>query len=976
LTWSARRAHNYYIVIDAIFQARTPTEATDANPKRPYVFTEARRQSALHNLGKARAALARKLGETEAERSRARAERRFQKRQQHRRQHGFFFFHRWGLYAMSFARSLKHLGESKAAFRQLWVWSCLVFGVRVDSGLGTRGSGLGKEDSQATVFSSQSSVLSSEACGGLGNRPSRIPERRIRSNPEHRSPNPEGVNRQSTIENRQSSSPESRVPSPQPRINRHRLLKLARALAQSLWLGRRVRRALDQETAIRLEARLRTMAELQAILRGDHGAEAQARLRENLGRVMGPELEEYKCLTMFGADPGLVWPRRLSRHLMEMILEVVDDGPDRHEQVAKLRRRMRRLLKAGSGERGSSNCRFSMADRRLKDKSSVVSCPSSVVSSQSSVQDQGSDSGSAHSEPGGASRPDNDGQRTTDQGRVDNRQSSIDHRKSAIPGQSTIENRLLVNPQTEEEIAEAWRQHWQSRERLSPAAQDNRLRREMHLADQHGLTTEELLDHLVLKPAEALSRLVWKPGQGWWGESWHRRWGTERHPVSESYAAGPRAWWPEARELEMRAEVEKRRLRTHTPLAYGELKELVGAAFGLTDCRLKSESGNCRLSIDDCRLRGRSSVVSSQSSVQEGGSRSSRSEPGDSLRSENDGEPATDNAQPGNRPSAIENRQFANPELYTPNADPQQSAIDHRRAAIERVARLLWLIVNTGEGDVRGEERRLERSGFGISGFGAGGSGHGTESAVGSPQPAVACDLEAGPGGHEPRSRNDDHNNDGPRTTDDGPSAPTPNSELRNSERTDRQSAIGNSTARHLACPELVEGSLVTRHLLLLHPLEAHDRENEFRRTERQLRLSEALRRLGQALHPEPIQARTERGYLYRLMDEFDCLRLDPLWLDPERKAALRQDLGIDPLPEDFETPELPDELLDPRSPLRRALLRETMRKVENASWRRSEEAQWEERQIGILFTPEYAKKIESGRLTVEEWKAWYVANS
>ena len=218
MTWSARRAHNYYIVIDAIFQARTPTEATDANPKRPYVFTEARRQSALHNLGKARAALARKLGETEAERSRARAERRFQKRQQHRRQHGFFFFHRWGLYAMSFARSLKHLGESKAAFRQLWVWSCLVFGVRVDSGLGTRGSGLGKEDSQATVFSSQSSVLSSEACGGLGNRPSRIPERRIRSNPEHRSPNPEGVNRQSTIENRQSSSPESRVPSPESTV--------------------------------------------------------------------------------------------------------------------------------------------------------------------------------------------------------------------------------------------------------------------------------------------------------------------------------------------------------------------------------------------------------------------------------------------------------------------------------------------------------------------------------------------------------------------------------------------------------------------------------------------------------------------------------------------------------------------------------------------------------------------------------------
>ena len=155
-----------------------------------------------------------------------------------------------------------------------------------------------------------------------------------------------------------------------------------------------------------------------------------------------------------------------------------------------------------------------------------------------------------------------------------------------------------------------------------------------------------------------------------------------------------------------------------------------------------------------------------------------------------------------------------------------------------------------------------------------------------------------------------------------------------------------------------------------------NDSEAEFRFGDVRARLSETLRRLCESLHPKPIQARTARGFLYVLKNEFERLRPDPVWFDRERRAMLRQDLGLGPLPADFETPELPEELLDPRSRERRRMLRDTMRKVENASWRETEVAEWEERRNGVLLRPEEAAEIESGRLTLEEWRTQYVENS
>ena len=151
--------------------------------------------------------------------------------------------------------------------------------------------------------------------------------------------------------------------------------------------------------------------------------------------------------------------------------------------------------------------------------------------------------------------------------------------------------------------------------------------------------------------------------------------------------------------------------------------------------------------------------------------------------------------------------------------------------------------------------------------------------------------------------------------------------------------------------------------------LDRGDRESEFRQSRRQALLSEAFRRLCEALHPEPIEARTDRGFLFRLKNDFDRLRPAALWFDRERQAALRQDLGLDPLPDDFELPEIPGELLDSHSGERRRLLR----KMREASWTGYEAALWEEDHTGILFRPEEAAEMEAGRFSMEDWKRKYV---
>jgi hypothetical protein len=184
--------------------------------------------------------------------------------------------------------------------------------------------------------------------------------------------------------------------------------------------------------------------------------------------------------------------------------------------------------------------------------------------------------------------------------------------------------------------------------------------------------------------------------------------------------------------------------------------------------------------------------------------------------------------------------------------------------------------------------------------------------------------------------------------------------------------------------PSARHSSLVTRHLL--NTLQLNERENTFRRAERRARLSEALRRLGEALYPEPLQARDAEGYRFILKDEFDRLRPDPVWFDAERKATLRQDLGLDPAPEEFLAPEepetseppgefseLPGEFSEPPSEFSDRQRRELLRETANAGWRRQEIAQWEQDHTGILLTPEEAAEMDAGRFSVEAWKAQHI---
>jgi hypothetical protein len=81
--------------------------------------------------------------------------------------------------------------------------------------------------------------------------------------------------------------------------------------------------------------------------------------------------------------------------------------------------------------------------------------------------------------------------------------------------------------------------------------------------------------------------------------------------------------------------------------------------------------------------------------------------------------------------------------------------------------------------------------------------------------------------------------------------------------------------------------------------LEAEDREAEFKSGERWARLSEALRSLLEAMYGE--------------YGEFGRMRGAAVWFDAELKRMMRQDLGLDPMPRDFETPEPPEEFVHER---------------------------------------------------------------
>src|SRR5262252_4596276 len=78
--------------------------ALERRPRRPHRMTPARRQ-ALQKASRASA--------------KARQARAQERKREWRRQHGYWFFHRWGLYAIPFTRTLKRLGESVPGFLSL-----------------------------------------------------------------------------------------------------------------------------------------------------------------------------------------------------------------------------------------------------------------------------------------------------------------------------------------------------------------------------------------------------------------------------------------------------------------------------------------------------------------------------------------------------------------------------------------------------------------------------------------------------------------------------------------------------------------------------------------------------------------------------------------------------------------------------------------------------------------------------------------
>jgi hypothetical protein len=251
------------------------------------------------------------------------------------------------------------------------------------------------------------------------------------------------------------------------------------------------------------------------------------------------------------------------------------------------------------------------------------------------------------------------------------------------------------------------------------------------------------------------------------------------------------------------------------------------------------------------------------------------------------------------------------------------------------LARLLWLTIHAGEAGQKREQRAL---GFPVSG------GEALDSRLrwnDRPESTATAQAEAFFGAHRAPLQGDG------KPTVDG--------------RQLTESRVASPESR-TASPESPSA--------LARRIEFSDAECEFRASERRARLHEALRRLCEALYPEVVEGHAEGGGLFRLKNDFDRLRPDPVWSDPQRRAVLRQDLGLDPKPADFEMPVVPLEFLDPYSPARR----EWLESASLASWRRRKAAQWKEDHAGLLLTAREAAEMEAGRLSLEDdWRAVFL---
>ena len=811
--------------------ANSPDRPTP-KARRPHRMTPARQQA----LRKARLASARK-----------RRERARERRREWHRQEGYWFFHRWGLYAVPFTRTIRRLGESVSGFITLLSlaerWLVRRRQEPEDRSQRSPAGGLALEDASA--------------------RQSLTP------NPELLSPGVEPL-----------------IPSPQLLTAGFSQIaaKVARALAQVLWLRPRVLRERARDRSVRLEARLRTVAELQGVLHGAAGPEEQARQTAEMRQTLSAEtLSEYKKMRILGIDPGDLWPRRLAWRIALRLREVLEDGFDRERDLAAIRRRAAWLL-----EVYQLAAEISSGDA-APQSSDLGGVGPTLGSAGVSADPWAAEEARVRKELEAIERLDtrlklvlageeHEAGLTSERARA--LLPALDERRRQARARRRKLRRLrLVEQTSAESLGNPFVRPRQVRRRLAGevrrkrprvsdagaaasaeaearAEADARFRQELQeFRDRHpelrererqeaaerGLTLEEWRRRQLAEsqPQPVGVRRYWDRALGWCAEI---RQGVQRYAVRLSEMSGGREeWgWPVVRELEVRAEVEARRGRQGGTGATHKIRSEASVATGRDEQDSKSP-GSVILSGVPALLS------SSGEEVQVGLREESRSD-AESVQSEmlrcaqhdNQGTSGLEETSAAGEAVGGPGSGFTYAELkrllgeafglapgwaiewrYTPPNSAQAAAwyeiapprrpaprrvIDRR---LERVARLLWLMLETDRRRADEEAARLQQ-----------------------------ILSAARPGEFEP-------------------------------------------TAQALAA------------------LEAEDREAEFEAAERLARLSEALGRLLAAMYD---------GYR-----EFGRLAADPVWFDAERKRMLRQDLGLEPLPADFEPPEPPAEFVEHR---------------------------------------------------------------
>lgn len=723
--------------------------------------------------------------------ARMRHERAVERKREWHRNNGYWFFHRWALHVVPFTKGVRRLGESVSGFVRLLALA--------ERWLG-RSRRQGPEDGNQEL---EGRSRKTEAGSQEPEDRSQGPESRF--TPELQTPNPEplyapsiypgrGDDIQSNVVATPESvganheppapSPEPRTPNPNPRI----ASKVARALAQVLWLRPRVLRERALDRSIRFEARLRTVAELQGILHGRAGPEEEARRRAEMRRLLSAEtLTEYKQMRTLGMDPADLWPKRLAWRIALRLREVFEDRFDRERDLAALRRRTALLLEAyetaaaiEAGTSGVASGSGSASQPCLADPSPASHCSAPPPPGRGGTRLGGWVRGDLEAEE-----------------RARLRKHKAVRRVEESPAES-LGNPFVAPRQVGRRLGAEVRRGSAPPRAPSPAS----LRPAPSPAGR-GETPMESRPRLVML------RRYWDRTFGWCAELSQ---GARRFAVRLSeMSAGREDWgWPVVRELEWRAEVESRRRPKRIERAPGLNDQPARAGLRARPIHQRVWTAPAIAVPGDVSAAGQA-----QGPAPTGGSVAGR--------------PQSDARTP--------NTEFTYPEVkrllaeafgvapgwpidwrYTPPCSREAAAVfdvaSPRRPAprgvierkLERVARLVWLMLGSERRRAGQELAKLEQ-----------------------------ILASARPGEFEPTAR-------------------------------------------------------------ALRALEAADREADFRFEDRLAHLTDALRRLVAAIYD---------GYR-----EFRRLEADPVWFDAGRKRAMRQDLGLEPLPAGFETPEPPAEFV------------------------------------------------------------------